>query len=56
MGRRVQGEAKREKLVAIRLNPAEASELEEKRAHRGLDNSNYFRTLMKEDTGAVSSL
>lgn len=55
MGRRVQGDAKREKLVAIRLNPAEQAELAEKSAYRGLDNSNYFRTLMKEDSGALSS-
>lgn len=43
------GETVREHKVNFRLNDAEKTELETKRARRGLDASDYFRTLMKED-------
>lgn len=43
------GATMRERRVIFRLNKAESAELDEKRARRGLDVSNYFRTLMKED-------
>lgn len=49
MGRRAAGETVREHKVNFRLNDAEKSELDEKRAARGLETSDYFRTLMKED-------
>jgi hypothetical protein len=49
MGRKLEGSAPRAKLVAIRLNPEEEQDLEQKRARRGLGISDYFRTLMKED-------
>lgn len=49
MARKMVGSAPREKLVAIRLNPEEEAELEEKRGQRGLGISDYFRTLMRED-------
>ncbi|QUE25564.1 ribbon-helix-helix DNA binding domain protein [Microbacterium phage SadLad] len=55
MGRRAEPSGKRDKLVALRLNPAEVEELEQKRARRGMDASRYFRTLMKEDTDERSS-
>lgn len=54
MGRKLDGSAPRGKLVAIRLNPEEEAELEEKRARRSLGISSYFRTLMKEDDGGHS--
>lgn len=38
----------------FRLNQAESQMLEEKRADRGLEVSDYFRTLMEEDAGARS--
>ncbi len=51
MGRKTDGATPRTPGVAIRLNHAELEELEEKRGRRGLDRSNYFRTLMHEDEG-----
>lgn len=51
MGRRLDGAGPRDKLVAFRVNAEEEQEMEVKRLRRGLDVSNYFRTLMHEDDG-----
>lgn len=50
MGRKLVGSAPRGKIVAVRLNPEEEQELEHKRLRRGLGISDYFRTLMREDS------
>jgi len=56
MGRQIQGDTKREKLVAFRLNDAEARELDVKRRRRGITTTSaYFRTLMTEDDHADES-
>ncbi len=51
MARKTEGATARSKLVAFRLNTEESEELLEKSGARGLDTSNYFRTLMQEDEG-----
>lgn len=52
MGRRMAGETPRDNIAGVRLNEAEARELAEKMALRGItDRATYFRTLMHEDEG-----
>jgi hypothetical protein len=51
MGRKADGASVRFKLVAIRLNAEEELELERMKRARGIDqNSEYLRTLMREDS------
>lgn len=48
------GSSPREHKVNFRLNDEENLTLEHNRARRGLDVSDYFRTLMEEDSDAQS--
>lgn len=48
------GATYREHRINFRLNDEEKKTLEEKRGRRGLEVSDYFRTLMEEDDGARS--
>lgn len=50
MGRKLAGATPREHRVNFRLNDAENADLETGRARRGLEVSDYFRTLLEEDT------
>lgn len=51
MGRKLAGATPRDHRVNIRLNDAEHADLETGRARRGgLEVSDYFRTLLEEDT------
>lgn len=43
------GATPRDHRVNLRLNAEELLELERKREYRGLDVSDYFRTILKED-------
>ena len=50
MGQKPLGDVPKQRQVNVRLDDGEFAMLKQKSARRGLDNSKYFRTLLKEDS------